>query len=61
MEEAKENIDSDSRSSNMSTPITSPACVSPGPARVRVKNPASHKNSHTIPGINVIRFEYLTR
>merc|ERR550532_2036054 len=52
VEEAKENIDSDSRSSNMSTPITSPASVSPGPARVRVKNPASHKNSHTIPAVS---------
>ena len=58
VEEAKENVDSDSRSSNMSTPITSPASVSPrrSPAPTHrlavggVKAPASHKNPNTIPG-----------
>ena len=57
VEEARENADSDSRSSNMSTPTTTtPASVSPriSPApiqRLAVVKPASHKNSNTIPGI----------
>ena len=55
VEEARENVDSDSRSSNMSTPTTTPASVSPriSPAptqRLAVVKPASHKNSNTIPG-----------
>jgi len=60
VEEAKENVDSDSRSSNMSTPITSPASVSPrrSPAPTHrlavggVKAPASHKNPNTIPAVS---------
>ena len=56
-----ENVDSDSRSSNLSTPTTTPASVSPrvSPAptqRLAVVKPASHKNSNTIPGI---MFQYV--
>ena len=61
VEEARENVDSDSRSSNLSTPTTTPASVSPrvSPAptqRLAVVKPASHKNSNTIPGI---MFQYV--
>jgi len=60
VEEARENIDSDSRSSNMSTPVTTPASISPriSPATTQrlcvgvVKPPQSHKNSHTIPAVS---------
>lgn len=58
VEEARENVDSDSRSSTLSTPTTTPASVSPriSPApvqRLAVVKPASHKNSNTIPGSNL--------
>ena len=64
VEEARENLDSDSRSSNMSTPTTTPASVSPrispSPAqRLAVVKPASHKNSNTIPGIIFTNMEFV--